>query len=94
MIKYLGLHETLDVHELVTFKNLCVTKSATMSKLAQDPELKAILDSDAVTGTRHIRNLQQFLTKKRADLMGSGERRTTQEEVLETAYNRQEEHLK
>jgi similar to spore coat protein len=92
MIKYLGLHETLDVHELVTFKNLCVTKSATMSKLAQDPELKAILDSDAVTGTRHIRNLQQFLTKKRADLQGTAS--TTQEEVLEAAYNRQEEQLK
>ncbi|WP_053363122.1 hypothetical protein [Bacillus sp. FJAT-27251] len=92
MIKYLGLHETLDVHELVTFKNLTVTKSATMSKLVQDPELKAILDKEAVTGTRHIRNLQHFLTKKRAHITAAGG--TTQEQLLESAYNRQEEQLK
>jgi similar to spore coat protein len=92
MIKYLGLHETLDVHELVTFKNLSVTKSATMSKLAQDPELKAILDTEAVTGTRHIRSLQQFLTKKRAHLTATAG--TTQEQMLEEAYNAQEDQLK
>jgi similar to spore coat protein len=64
MTKYLGLHETLDLHELLTFKNLCLTKATTMSVLAQDPELKAILSEDVVTGTQHIQQIQQFLTKR------------------------------
>lgn len=64
MIKYLGLHETLDVHELLTFKNLSLTKTTTMSKLAQDPELKAILDEDSHTCAAHIQQIQQLLTKR------------------------------
>ncbi|KAA9028408.1 hypothetical protein [Niallia endozanthoxylica] len=64
MTKYLGLHETLDVHELLTFKNLCLTKAVTMSKLAQDEELRAILESDVTTGTQHIQQLQKFITDR------------------------------
>ena len=65
MTKYLGLHETLDVHELLSFKNLCLTKATTMSALAQDEELKAILSMDVSTGIEHIQQLQQFLTDRR-----------------------------
>ena len=64
MTKYLGLHETLDLHELLAFKNLCLTKATTMSVLAQDEELKAILSEDAATGIQHIQQLQQFLTER------------------------------
>jgi len=64
LTKYLGLHETLDVHELLSFKNLCLTKATTMSVLAQDEELRAILSSDVATGTQHIQQLQQFLTER------------------------------
>ena len=65
MKKYLGLHETLEVHELLSFKNLCLTKATTMSALAQDQELKALLANDIGTGTRHIEQLQLFLTNRR-----------------------------
>jgi similar to spore coat protein len=65
MTKYLGLHETLDLHELLSFKNLCLTKATTMSVLAVDAELKAILSADVSTGTQHIQQLQQFLTNRR-----------------------------
>lgn len=64
MTKYLALHETLDLQELLTFKNLCLTKAATMSKLAQDEELSAILVDDAATGVRHIQQLQKFITER------------------------------
>ncbi len=64
MTKYLGLHETLDLHELLSFKNLCLTKATTMSVLAQDTELKAILSGDVAAGTKHIQQLQQFLTNR------------------------------
>lgn len=68
MTKYLGLHETLDLHELLSFKNLCLTKATTMSVLAQDAELKAILSEDVASGIQHIQQLQQFLTDRRENL--------------------------
>jgi len=68
MTKYLGLHETLDLHELLSFKNLCLTKATTMSVLAQDVELKAILSEDVSQGIQHIKQLQQFLTDRRENL--------------------------
>ncbi|NRD76261.1 hypothetical protein HPT25_02020 [Bacillus sp. BRMEA1] len=62
MSKFLALHETLELHELLAFKNLCLTKAATMSGLAQDEELKAILLEDAAIGSGHIEEIQRFLT--------------------------------
>lgn len=64
MAKLLGLHETLEVHELLTFKSLCLTKATTMSALAQDEELRALLANDADMGMRHIQQLQKFLTNR------------------------------
>jgi similar to spore coat protein len=65
MTKYLGLHETLDLHELLIFKNLCLTKATTMSVFAQDSELKTILSDDVTSGKQHIQQLQEFLTNRR-----------------------------
>ncbi|OCA85145.1 hypothetical protein [Pseudobacillus wudalianchiensis] len=61
MRKSLGLHETVDTHELLTFKNLCVTKSALMSGLVKDQELKILLENDATIGQQHIQQLRAFL---------------------------------
>jgi similar to spore coat protein len=68
MTKYLALHETLDLHELLSFKNLCLTKATTMSVLAGDEELRAILSEDVTTGIHHIQQIQQFLTERREKL--------------------------
>ncbi len=62
MTNYLALHETLEVHELLTLKNLCLTKATTMSGLVQDEELKNLLSADVDTGKQHIQQLQEFLT--------------------------------
>ncbi|WNS79561.1 hypothetical protein RRU94_18720 [Domibacillus sp. DTU_2020_1001157_1_SI_ALB_TIR_016] len=61
MRNHLGQHESLELHELVVFKSLCTTKSATMSKLAQDPELKTLLEADAQAGQQHLQQLKTFL---------------------------------
>jgi len=66
MVQFLGLHETIDLHELLTFKSLCLTKSTTMSALVQDEELKTILANDAAAGQQHIEQLQQFITNREA----------------------------
>jgi len=64
LTKFLALHETLEVHEILTFKNLCLTKATTMSGLVQDEELKAILSDDVATGTKFIKHLQCYLSDR------------------------------
>ncbi|MDQ0228646.1 DUF892 family protein [Metabacillus niabensis] len=62
--QYLAPHETYELHELLTFKNTCLTKSATMSKLIQDPELKAILEQDVTKSKQQIQRIQEFITNR------------------------------
>lgn len=64
MTKHLALHETLEVHELLVFKNLTLTKSATMGKLVQDPELKEILAQEVTSATNFIHKLRGYLTDR------------------------------
>jgi similar to spore coat protein len=54
-------HEALELHELVTFKNVCATKSATMSALVKDEELKSILQQDFTVGKEHIKELNDLM---------------------------------
>ncbi|MFZ3580164.1 hypothetical protein [Virgibacillus sp. DJP39] len=57
-----GVHETLEIHELLNFKNLCLTKSTVMSSLTQDPELKQLLKQTAQTDRENIQTLKGFLS--------------------------------
>jgi similar to spore coat protein len=57
-------HETYELHELLTFKNLCLTKSATMGALVQDAELKNILEQDATKTKGQIQRIQEFITNR------------------------------
>lgn len=54
-------HEALELHELVEFKNLCATKSATMAGLVKDEELKGLLQQDFTTSQGHIKELQNLM---------------------------------
>lgn len=62
MEKRLGVHETLEVHEVMTFKTLCLTKSSAMQGLAQDPALKNLFQQDVQTSQRQINELQQLVS--------------------------------
>jgi similar to spore coat protein len=64
MPKKLGIHETLDLHELLTFKNTCLTKSATMSNLASDTTLKDILAQDVSQSKQAIQTLQNLISQQ------------------------------
>ncbi|WP_066055000.1 hypothetical protein [Robertmurraya korlensis] len=59
--KTLGVHESLELFELITFKSLSLTKTTTMSPLAVDPVLKDILTRDAAISKDQLQRLQQFL---------------------------------
>ncbi|MGO4886368.1 hypothetical protein ACJ2A9_01300 [Anaerobacillus sp. MEB173] len=63
MTTYNGLHETLEMHELLVFKNLCLTKSLLMGGLVQDEELKTILLNDAQASVKFVRALQDMVNK-------------------------------
>lgn len=54
-------HEALELHELLTFKNVCATKSATMSGLVKDEELKSILQQDFSMSKEHIKELNDLM---------------------------------
>ncbi|MDQ0229283.1 hypothetical protein [Metabacillus malikii] len=61
MTQPFGLHETLEVHELLTFKNLGLTKSFTMRGFVQDVELKDLLTADVERGRNFINQLQELV---------------------------------
>lgn len=54
-------HETFDLHELLTFKNICATKSSTMGSLVPDEELRMLLQEDFIASKEHIQELQELL---------------------------------
>lgn len=56
-------NETIQLHELLTFKNLCLTKSFTMSPLVSDDELKSILQQDVNAAQEHIKELKGLMEK-------------------------------
>lgn len=62
MPESMGVHETLEIHELLTFKNLCLTKSTAMTALAQDEELKQILQYTSQIDRANIETLKSFLS--------------------------------
>jgi similar to spore coat protein len=59
--KGIAPHEAFELHELLTFKNVCATKSATMAGLVKDEELKSIMQQDFSVSQGHIRELQNLM---------------------------------
>jgi len=58
----IGVHESLELHELSTFKSLCLTKSTVMQALVTDPALKELMQEDVSVSSRHIEGLKRHLT--------------------------------
>lgn len=56
-----ALHEVLEIHEIVAFKTLCLTKAKTMQMLVSDTELKAIMQMDSELATRQLQDLGHIL---------------------------------
>ncbi|NRS49701.1 hypothetical protein [Brevibacillus sp. HB2.2] len=58
-----GLHEQLELHEIATFKTICMTKSKTMQGLVSDEKLRQLLADDVLVSTRQLQELSSLLTK-------------------------------
>jgi len=54
----LAPHESLDIHEILNFKTLCLAKSKMMQGLVFDQDLKALMQKDVEQSIKAITDLQ------------------------------------
>lgn len=59
----LTLHEAMEVHEMLNFKTICLTKSKLMQGLVFDQELKVLLQRDVEQSMKAIHILQSLENK-------------------------------
>lgn len=53
----LAPHESMEVHELINFKTICLAKSKLMQGLVFDQDLKALLQKDVEQSMTALREL-------------------------------------
>ncbi|AWK52861.1 spore coat protein [Clostridium beijerinckii] len=61
--KYLSPNETMQVHEMLNLKTVCMTTSKMMEGVVFDQDLKALLEKDVQQSIIDISGLQQLLKK-------------------------------
>lgn len=61
--QYLSSNETMQVHEMLNFKTVCMTTSKMMEGVVFDQDLKALLEKDVQKSIITISGLQQLLKK-------------------------------
>ncbi|AME06264.1 spore gernimation protein GerQ [Bacillus siamensis] len=54
----LAAHESLDLHEMINFKTLCVAKSKLMQGLVFDQDLKTLMEKDVQQASQDLADLQ------------------------------------
>ena len=59
----LALNETMQVHEMLNFKTVCMTTSKMMEGVVFDQDLKALLEKDVKQSITSINDLQKLLAK-------------------------------
>ncbi|MPM47724.1 hypothetical protein SDC9_94438 [bioreactor metagenome] len=59
----LALHETMQVHEMLNFKTICMATSKMMQGIVFDQELKALMAKDVEQSIMSVATLQDLLSK-------------------------------
>ena len=59
----LAPNETMQVHEMLNFKTVCMTTSKMMEGVVFDQELKALLEKDVQQSITSINELKNLLAK-------------------------------
>lgn len=59
----LALHETMQVHEMLNFKTICMATSKMMQGVVFDQELKALMAKDVDQSIMSVAALQNLLSK-------------------------------
>ncbi|MBW5446311.1 spore coat protein [Cohnella sp. CFH 77786] len=61
----MAAHETMEVHEMLNFKTLCLAQSKLMQGLVFDRDLKRLMQKDVEMTMKHIGQLQGLYAKIR-----------------------------
>ena len=56
----LALHETMETHEILNFKTICLLRSKLMQGICFDNELKALMEKDVQQSIQDINELLSF----------------------------------
>ncbi|HEY4552603.1 MAG TPA: spore coat protein [Bacillaceae bacterium] len=56
----LALHETIETHELINFKTVCLLRSKLSQGVCFNNELKALMEKDVEQSIKDIRELVHF----------------------------------
>lgn len=59
----LAAHESLDLHEVINFKTLCVAKSKLMQGLVFDQDLRALMQKDVDQSIQALGELQSVYAR-------------------------------
>ena len=59
----LAPNETMQVHEMLNFKTICMSTSKMMEGVVFDQDLKALLERDVQQSIQSIQSLQKLLAK-------------------------------
>jgi similar to spore coat protein len=59
----ISMHESMEVHEMLNFKTVCMTTSKMMEGVVFDQDLKALLEKDVQQSIPAIKELQNLLKK-------------------------------
>lgn len=59
----LAFHESMEVHELINFKTLCLFKSKLMQGLVFDKQLKALMQKDVEQSMKDLAELTSIYPK-------------------------------
>lgn len=59
----LSLHETMQIHEMLNFKTVCMTTSKMLQGIVFDQDLKALMAKDVNQSIMSIADLQNLLSK-------------------------------
>jgi len=60
----LPLHETMELHEVLNFKTICLVKSKLMEGLVFNQDLKALLEKDVKQSIAAVSELQNLYVAK------------------------------
>ena len=61
--QYLAPNETMQIHEMLNLKTICMTTSKMMEGVVFDQDLKALLEKDVQQSIKSIEGLQNLLKK-------------------------------
>lgn len=62
-IENLALHETLETHEILNFKTVCLLRSKLMQGICFDNELKKLMEKDVQQSIQDINELVVYYKK-------------------------------